>query len=98
MSSLKILCAVALLSACATDPQWAKPGSSAESVAADLQQCRLSAPYEPRTNVPAPPRKPGGIGGTDFNTMAEREGERFMKDERHVSECMRAKGYADAAK
>jgi hypothetical protein len=30
--------------------------------------------------------------------MAEREGERFMKDERHVSECMRAKGYSDAAK
>jgi len=30
--------------------------------------------------------------------MSEREGERFMKDERHVSECMRAKGYRDDAR
>ena len=39
--------------------------------------------HEPRTNVPAPRTTPGNL--IDFNTMAEREGERFMKDERHVA-------------
>jgi hypothetical protein len=82
-----------LLAACATAPRWHKAGASAEGIEADLQQCRLSAPYEPRSNVPAPRTKPGSL--IDFNTMAEREGDRFMKDERHVAECMRAKGYSD---
>jgi hypothetical protein len=36
------------------------------------------------------------VGHGRFKTMSEREGERFLKDERHVSECMRAKGYSDA--
>jgi hypothetical protein len=84
-----------LAAACASEPRWHKAGASAGSIDDDLQQCRLSAPYEPRSNVPAPRTKPGNL--IDFNTMAEREGERFMKDERHVSECMRAKGYSDAA-
>ena len=82
------------LAACATEPKWNKAGASAEQVAADLQQCRLSAPYQPRSNLPAPSSKPGS-SMIDFDTMAEREGERFMKDERHVSACMRAKGYSD---
>jgi hypothetical protein len=77
--------------ACAGAPQWQKAGATPENVAADLRACRASAPYDPRANVPAPPARPGSL--IDFNTMAEREGERFMKDERHVSECMRAKGY-----
>ena len=84
-----------LLAACASTPQWDKAGATPQSTEADLQQCRLSAPYEPRSNLPAPRSKPGNL--IDFNTMAEREGERFMKDERHVSECMRAKGYRDGS-
>jgi hypothetical protein len=79
----------------ATLAQGHKAGASPEALEADLQQCRLSAPYEPRSNVPAPRTKPGNL--IDFNTMAEREGERFMKDERHVSGCMRAKGYSDGS-
>ena len=88
--------AVLLAGCAASTPPWHKAGATPESMEGDLQQCRLSAPYEPRANVPAPRTKPGNL--IDFNTMADREGERFMKDERHVSECMRAKGYSDAAK
>jgi hypothetical protein len=81
-----------VLAACAGAPQWNKDGAAPERVAADLEACRESAPYEPRRNIPAPSSKPAS-NLLDFKTLSEREGERFMKDERHVSECMRAKGY-----
>jgi hypothetical protein len=87
-----LLAAGSLLAACATEPRWEKDGASPERVAADLQACRDSAPYERRQNIPAPSSNPAS-NLLDFKTLSEREGERFMKDERRVSECMRAKGY-----
>lgn len=39
--------------------------------------------------------KPGT--GIDFNTMVDREADRMRKDEKYVAQCMRAKGYSDAA-
>lgn len=87
--------AAVLLAACATEPQWQKPGATSESVAADLQACRASAPLEPRV-TPGPRTKPGMGGG--FDGMVEREGDRMRKDEQHAAACMRAKGYDDAAR
>jgi hypothetical protein len=84
--------ATLLVAGCAHAPQWSKPGASSERVAEDLHACRASAPLEPRRPL-GPPTKPG-LGG-HFDSMVDREGERMMKDERHVARCMRAKGYSD---
>ena len=86
-----------LLAACSSTPRWEKPGATPETAAADLELCRRSVPLERTSPPPRVPTRRGGIGGTDFNTMAEHEGDRFLRDERHIGECMRDKGYIDAA-
>ena len=88
---------LALLAACASAPRWEKPGATPEMAAADLALCQRSVPVGRTAPPPRVPTKRGGIGGTDFNTMAEHEGDRFLRDERHVGECMRDRGYIDAA-
>ena len=86
------LLAALLAAACAKAPEWQKPGASHDAVAMDMLACRMSAPIEPA--VRGPRTKPGMGGG--FNQAFEREGDRMLADERHVTECMRAKGYSDA--
>lgn len=88
---------VVVLGACSTTPRWEKPGASPETAAADLELCRRSVPATRTSPPPRVPTRRGQIGGTDFNTMSEHEGDRFLRDERQVGECMRDKGYIDAA-
>ena len=88
---------LALLAACASTPRWEKPGGTRESAAADLALCERSVPAARSAPPPRVPTKRGQIGGGDFNTMAEHEGDRFLRDERQVGACMRDKGYIDAA-
>ena len=88
---------LALLAACASTPRWEKPGATPDSAAADLALCERSVPMARTAPPPRVPTRRGGIGGTDFNTMSEHEGDRFLRDQRHVGECMREKGYIDAA-
>ena len=86
-----------LLAACAGAPQWHKEGVTKEATEADLYTCKTSAPIEPR--VQGARGMPSGLGrNTAFDTMAEREGQRFQDDARFAAECMRAKGYSDAKK
>ena len=89
---MRFLLAALLIAGCAKAPEWQKAGASHDAVAMDAQACRMSAPLEP---VVRGPRTKPGLGG-GFDQMVEREGDRMMKDERHVAECMRAKGYTDA--
>ena len=85
-----------LLAACASSgPQWRKPGAAPETAAADLQACRASAPIEPRV-PPGPRTKPGAGGG--FDGAFERKADQMRQDDRYIAECMRMKGYNDAAK
>jgi len=91
------LCLLVLLAACSFTPRWEKPGASPETVAADLALCQRSVPATRTAPPPRVPTKPGQIGGMDFNTMSDHEGDRFLRDERHVGECMRDRGYIDAA-
>lgn len=96
--SRSALCLFVFLAGCASTPRWEKPGTTPETAAADLELCQRSVPLAGRSSPP--PRVPtrrGQIGGADFNTMSEHEGDRFLRDERHVGECMRDKGYVDAA-
>jgi hypothetical protein len=88
------LIGAAVLGGCASTPQWQKAGATPEGVAADMKTCQLAAPYEPA--VPAPRTKPGMGGG--FDAAFEREANRMRKDERHVAECMRAKGYSESSR
>lgn len=87
--------AVLLAAACASEPRWEKAGATPERASADLKACEASAPYEPRRDVPAPRSKPGS-NTIDFKTASDRAGDQFLRDQRHVSECMRAKGYRDS--
>jgi hypothetical protein len=91
------LCLFILIAACSVTPRWEKPGATAETAAADLELCRRSVPATRTAPPPRVPTKRGQIGGADFNTMSEHEGDRFLRDERQVGECMRDKGYIDAA-
>lgn len=87
------------LAACASGPQWAKPGGTQEAMEADLYLCDKLAQSAPQPRVQGPSGSPSGLGGerkAAFNAMAEREGDRMQKDERAVADCMRAKGYADS--
>ena len=86
-----------LLSGCTLTPRWEKPGASPETVDADLALCQRSVSVTRTAPPPRVPTRRGGIGGTDFNTLSEHEGDRFLRDEQHVGECMRDKGYIDAA-
>lgn len=84
-----------MLAGCAGTPQWHKEGITKEATEADLYTCSAQRPIEPR--VQGPRGMPSGLGNNmAFDTMAEREGQRFNDDQRAVSECMRAKGYSDA--
>lgn len=80
------------LAACAKSPAWQKDGASEQTVAADLKLCEASAPLAPRP-PPGPRGRNPASSTIDFDSMAAREGDRFLKDQRHVGECMRAKGY-----
>ena len=88
---------LALLAACSTTPRWEKPGGKPESAAADLALCERSVPLARTAPPPRLPTRGGQIGGADFNTTAEHEGDRFLRDQRQVGQCMRDKGYIDAA-
>ena len=88
--------ASSLLAGCtAAAPKWEKPGATPESVAADLQACRASAPIEPRV-PPGPRTKPGAGGG--FDGAFERKADQMRQDDRYIAECMTTKGYNNAAK
>lgn len=91
------LCLLVVVAACTAAPRWEKAGATPETAAADLELCRRSVPATRTAPAPRVPTRRGGIGGTDFNTMSEHEGDRFLRDERQVGECMRDKGYIDAA-
>src|SRR5262245_22942916 len=74
MSRATLAClAVTLVAACTGGPKWEKPGATPEMAAADLQQCRASAPLQPRAPL-GPPNKLG-MGG-QFDNISEREAER----------------------
>jgi hypothetical protein len=82
--------AAALLGACAQQPQWARADATPETMKADLQACRDSAPLQPRVAMPRV--NPAG-SGMDFRSAAIQEENQFVKDEQHVAKCMAAKGY-----
>lgn len=85
-----------LAAGCASGPSWEKPGGTKQAMEADLYLCNESAAVKPQPRVQGPSGTPSGLGGerkAAFNAMAEREGERFQKDQKAVAECMRAKGY-----
>jgi hypothetical protein len=66
-----------------------------ESLALDLKQCEMSAPQPKPLPPPAPRKTPGSL--IDFDSVSERQGDRFIADQRYLGECMRKKGYVDAS-
>ena len=87
--------AASLLAGCTSAaPKWEKPGATPEAVGGDLQACRASAPIEAR--VPPGPRTKPGMGG-GFDGAFERKAGEMRQDDRYIAECMRKKGYDDAA-
>jgi hypothetical protein len=92
----------ALLAACSSNPQWAKPGATKETVQDDLDDCRDLATASARQDA-AIDQDILASRGTDWertDTLQAKKSTFAVQDQGHVRDiiasCMSAKGYAPA--
>ncbi len=97
-----LLALAALLAACSSHPQWAKPGASKETVQDDYDECRAYASSATRQDA-AIDQDILASRGTDWqrnNTLQAKKSTMSTQDEGHirdiVASCMGAKGYTPA--
>jgi len=89
-----------LLAACASRPQWVKPGTSTDTASEDLEECRALANAATRRDI-AIDQDILATRGTDWernNTLQAKKSTFAMQDQGHardiIADCMSAKGYA----
>ena len=97
-----LLAFAALLSACSSNPQWAKPGATKETVQDDYDECRAYA-YAATRQDTAIDQDILASRGTDWqrnNTLQAKKSTMSTQGEGHIRDiiasCMGAKGYAPA--
>jgi hypothetical protein len=87
-----------LLTGCATDLQWEKPGAGAAALDQDLQQCTQRARFDarreeiPRLDAPLVIRT-DPQGRPVVVPTSPRSTDRFLAEHDLTGACMRAKGY-----
>ena len=100
--SLFLAVALAGLAACASEPQWSRPGVSSETAAADLAECRSLAQTQFRrdADIDADIMASRGHDWQQTNTLRTRQAvmstENAPQAADIVKACMISKGYAPA--
>jgi hypothetical protein len=94
----RLLCLL-LLAGCST-VQWEKPGSTAESIDADLRSCNSAAQATP--SIPSPRTTSNSVEVRTSPTAgvsvqpagAYGDADRQLAEGQRVQDCMRARGYS----
>ena len=94
-----ILALAGLLSACSSNPQWAKPGASKDMVREDFDECSDAASAATRqdTAIDQDILASRGADWQRTNTLQAKKSTMAIQDKGHVRDliasCMGAKGY-----
>ena len=79
------------LAACASPPQWEKPGATETALKDDSEQCRVEARFAP---LP-PDYAPAPSGSTSMtSTVLSREEQPARLEAEAYQKCMTGKGYS----
>lgn len=101
---LPVLALAAALVACSGKPQWVRPGTDADTVSDDLDDCRALAKEATRQDA-AIDQDILAARGTDWqrdSTLQAKKSTFAVQDQGHardiIASCMSAKGYTPARK
>lgn len=99
---LPVIALFLALAACSSKPQWVRPGTSRDTVSADLDECRAFANAATRKDAAIDQDILATRAG-DWernNTLQAKKSTIAMQDEGHardvIASCMGAKGYTPA--